>query len=354
MAVPNQSRHWLLANKPEGLPIVSGPGSTFSLVTKPLPTLNHGEVVLRTQYLSNDPAQRLWISPSIHPSRLYIPPVNVGDTMRSYACICEVLDSKADGISVGATVICDVGWREYAVVNAEDCMSIKDLPGLEPVHWVSLLGTVGVTAWYGLNDIAHTKESDSIVISGAAGAVGSIAVQIAKHVIGCKCVIGIAGSEAKCEWVKSLGADICLNYKDKNFREQLIIATEGFVEVFYDNVGGEILDLMLTRLALHGRVVACGAIADYNSTEDQQAGIKNWYQVIAMRLQIAGMVVLDAIPDGRWGEIVDELVNAYQQGKIKATEQGLSVVPTRFHDVPKTWLKLFEGSGSGKLLTQLV
>ncbi|KAL6245745.1 quinone oxidoreductase [Rhinocladiella similis] len=354
MALPTQSRHWVLANKPEGLPIISGPNATFSLVTRPLRALNDGEVVLRTRYLSNDPAQRLWISSTVQPSRLYVPPVNTDDTMRSYSCICEVLDSKAEGIPVGGTVICDVGWRELAIVNAEDCMLIKDLPGLEPVHWISLLGTAGVTALYGLDDIAHTKASDSIVISGAAGGVGSVAVQIAKHVIGCRRVIGIAGSEAKCRWVESLGADICLNYKDKGFENQLIDVTQEFVEVFYDNVGGLILDMMLSRMALHGRVVACGAISEYNSTVDQIPGIKNWYQVIAMRLQIRGMVVLDAIPGGRWEKIVNELVGAYQQGKIKATKQGLSILPTRFEDVPKTWLTLFDGSSSGKLLTQLV
>ncbi len=192
------------------------------------------------------------------------------------------------------------------------------------------------------------------MISGAAGAVGSLTVQIAKHVIGCKRVIGIAGSEAKCRWVKSLGADVCLNYKDESFEDQLIAATQDLVEVFFDNVGGEILDMMLTRIALHGRVVACGAISEYNSTEDQISGIKNWYQVIAMRMQISGMVVLDAIPSGRWEKIVNELVGAYQQGQIKLTEQGLSVIPARFEDVPKTWLTLFDGSRSCKILTQLV
>jgi NADPH-dependent curcumin reductase CurA len=349
---PTTSRHWVLAKKPTDLPIIAGPDATFRLVTKPLAPIEDGQVLIKILYLSNDPAQRLWIDPNITPDRLYIEPVELEDTMASYTCISEVVESKSKDMPVGTIVIADAGWREYAVMPAEACMPIKAIDDLKPVHYVSLFGLAGVTAYYGLVDIAQTGSNDAVVISGAAGAVGSVAVQIAKNVLGCKKVIGIAGTDAKCEWVESLGADICLNYKSTNFGEDLKKATEGFVEVFFDNVGGEVLDLMLKRVKKDGRVAACGAIADYNSNE--RAGIKNWYQVIAMRLQIRGMVVTDAIPTGRWTGMVDSLIQAYQEGKIRATEEGLTIVPTRFEDVPKTWMGLFEGRNTGKMLTQLV
>jgi NADPH-dependent curcumin reductase CurA len=348
---PTTTRHWILSNRPTGLPVLDGPDPTFRLATKPLPQIENGQVMIKVLYLSNDPAQRLWIDPNIPPDRLYIEPATVGNTMASYSCICEVVASKATDLENGSLIMADVGWCEYAVLSADKCMPIKPIEGLEAVHYISLLGVAGVTAYYGLVDIAKTTAEDVVVISGAAGAVGSLAVQIAKNVLGCKRVIGIAGTDAKCRWVEKLGADICLNYKSKDFEEELKKATEDFVEVFFDNVGGEILDLMLTRVKKDGRIAACGAIAEYNGG---QGGIKNWYHVIAMRLQIRGLVVLDALLTGRWTEIVDSLVQGYQNGQIKVTEEGLTVIPSSFEEIPKTWMGLFDGRFSGKLLTQIV
>lgn len=309
--------------------------------------------MLKTLYVSNEPAQRLWIDPNISPDRLYIDPVEIGDTMRSYTCICEVIASNSPDLSVGALVIADIGWCEYAVLKAKGCMLIQPIEGLKPVHYVSLLGVTGVTAYYGLVDIANATKDDAVVVSGAAGGVGSLAVQIAKNVLECKKVIGIAGGDEKCRWVESLGADICLNYKSKDFQEKLTQATEGFVEVFFDNVGGEILDFMLTRVKKDGRIAACGATAEYNRGE--KSGIKNWYHVIAMRLQIRGFVVLDAIPNGRWAEIVECLIQAYRNGKVVPTDEGLTIRDSPFEGIPEAWLGLFDGRHhSGKLLTRLM
>ena len=349
---PTTSRHWVLAKKPTNLPILVGPDATFRMVTKPLSPIEHGQVLIKILYLSNDPAQRLWIDPNISPDRLYVKPVELEETMASYSCISEVLESKSKDLHVGAFVIADAGWCEYAVMPAAACVPINPIEGLELVHHVALLGLAGVTAYYGLVDVSQTGSNDAVVISGAAGAVGAVAIQIAKNVLGCKRVVGIAGADAKCKWVESLGADVCLNYKSPEFVQNLQKATEGFVEVFFDNTGGKILDLMLTRLKKDGRVAACGAIADYNSCE--QDGIRNWYQVIAMRLQIRGFVVTDVIPTGRWTDIVDTLTRAYEEGKIKATEKGQTIVPATFDNVPETWMRLFEGRTTGKLFTQLV
>ncbi|KAL1857246.1 quinone oxidoreductase [Paecilomyces lecythidis] len=347
---PTATQQWILAEKPTGVPVLSGPRATFQLVTKPLPQLKEGQVLIKILHISNDPAQRLWIDPAIPANRLYTKPVEVGDTMKSLA-VAEVIQSKAEVLPVGTLISAMAGWCEYAVIAAEECIPFRPVEGLSVTDCTALFGAPGVTALYGLVDIAHTGPNDAIVISGAAGAVGSVAVQIAKHVLKCRKVIGIAGSDAKCKWVESLGADVCLNYKSSGFENELKKAADGFVEVYFDNVGGWILDLMLKLLQKEGRVIACGAIAVYNNNT---AGIKNWYHVIAMRLQIKGFVVLDALPTGRWAQIVDTLVKEYEEGNIKATKEGVTLVPAKFEDVPKIWMRLFEGQGTGKLLTQVV
>jgi NADPH-dependent curcumin reductase CurA len=199
--------------------------------------------------------------------------------------------------------------------------------------------------------MVHTGPADTVIVSGAAGAVGSVAVQIAKHILGSKKVIGIAGTDAKCRWVESLGADVCLNYKAATFSDDLITATEGYAQVFFDNIGGEILDRVITRVRRDGRIAACGAMADYN--DSTPIGIKNWYDVIAMRMTIRGFVVTDATP-ARTGEIVNALVRGYTEGKIKANLDGQTIVPANFEDIPETWMRLFTGQSTGKLLTKLL
>lgn len=345
------SRHWILAKKPAGHPVLSGPDATFQLVTKSVRPLEDEQVLLKVLYLSNDPAQRLWIDPNIEPDRLYTEPVEVGDTMKSYSSICEVVESKSNNLPVGTLASFMTGWCEYAVASANECMPIKPIDNLPPTHYSGIFGIAGVTAYYGLVHIAKAGPEDTVVISAAAGAVGSAAVQIAKNLLGCKRIIGIAGTDAKCRWVETLGADVCLNYKSAAFKEDLKKATKGFVEVFFDNVGGEILDVMLTLVAKGGRIAACGAIADYNNSTP--IGLKNWYHVIAMRLQIRGLVVLDLTPE-KWGEAVNALLQGYRKGQIKATEDGQTIVPTSFDDVPRTWMKLFSSQATGKLLTRLV
>ncbi|KAK9234219.1 hypothetical protein V1525DRAFT_350585, partial [Lipomyces kononenkoae] len=350
---PTTTRHWILSQKSVGRPVISGPNSIFQLTTKAIPPLQSSEVLLKVIYLSNDPAQRLWIHANIAPARLYTTPVEVGETMRSYSSIAEVVESKSERLQVGDLVSCGTGWCEYAVVPATECMALPKIPNVSPTHFSGVFGVAGVTAYYGLVDMVHAGPDDAVVISGAAGAVGSAAVQIAKHLLGCKKVVGIAGTDEKCRWVKSLGADVCLNYKSEGFQEALSRATEPFVEVFFDNVGGDVLDLMLKRLAKGGRVAACGAMADYNSADEGRKGIMNWYDVIAMRISIRGLVVTDATP-ARWAEITNALIQGYKEGKVKVTQEGQTIVEASFEDVPKTWMRLFDGQSMGKLLTKLV
>lgn len=275
--------------------------------------------------------------------------------MRSYA-IAQVLESNIPSLPPGQLVMGSLGWTSHALVSATDVRPIQADPtsGIRPTHFIGSLGGPGLTAYNGLIDVARATASDTVVVSGAAGATGSMVVQIAKHLIGCKRVIGIAGGAKKCKWVESLGADICVDYKAPSFREDLKKATEGFVDVYFDNVGGEILDLMLTRVKRFGRIAACGAVATYNSMGSEASGIKNWFEIIVNRIEVRGFIVTDAVESGKAGGWMAELVKGVKEGKIRVGEDTETVVKTRFEDVPRTWVMLFEGGNTGKLVTQLV
>lgn len=303
--------------------------------------------------MSNDPAQRGWIQRDIDPERLYTKPVFKGEVMRAFG-IAEVIASNADNLKPGQLVNTTTNWAEYAVLDASTCRPIQVDPksGLRPTHYLGALGGPGLTAYYGLIDVVRAQAGETVVVSGAAGATGSMAVQIARHVVGAKRVIGIAGGDKKCRWVESLGADICVDYKSTTFKEDLIKATEGYADVYFDNVGGEILDLMITRVKRFGRIAACGAIAVYNDPESQ--GIKNWYQIITNRIEVRGFIVLDAVAAGKAPAMIDGIVDKVKEGKIKIGEDSETVVKTRFEDVPRTWKMLFEGGNQGKLVTEIV
>ncbi|OQU97383.1 hypothetical protein CLAIMM_03317 [Cladophialophora immunda] len=309
-SLPSKTRSWILTNKPKGLPTISGDAPTFTLQTRDIPPLKDNQVLVRVLYYSNDPAQRGWISQ---------------------------MSQETDW------------WNEYTVLDAATLTPVQPLPkGLGLTHYLGALGGPGLTAYYGLVVVCEAKKGDKVVVSGAAGATGSMAVQIAKHIVGASNVIGIAGNEDKCRWVESLGADKCLDYKSPSFAEDLKKATNDGVDVYFDNVGGEILDLMLGRLSMYGRVAACGAISQYNSSEPLV--LKNYLQVITMRLQIRGFIIFDY---KERAEALKIFRQAIEEGKLKIGDENETVVPTRFEDVPKTWLKLFSGGNTGKLVTKL-
>jgi len=353
MSTPTKTRQWILSSKATGLPTFTGPNPNFTIQETTLPPLGPDQVLVKTLYLSNDPGQRGWIQAGQKPDRIYMPLVEEGEVMRG-GSISEVLESNSADLQKGQLVFTFIGWTEYAIADAKDCRPIEvdEKAGIRATTHLGALSFTGMTAYYGLVDVVRTKAEDSVVVSGAAGATGSMVVQIAKHLVGCKKVIGIAGGEKKCRWVESLGADVCIDYKSPSFKDDLIKATEGYVDVYFDNVGGEILDLMLTRLKLHGRVAACGAIANYN--KQGQPEITNWNEIIFNRLEIRGLITLDAFAGGREKQIIAELVKGAKEGKINIGEDSEMVVPTKFEDIPKTWLMLFQGGNQGKLVTQLV
>jgi len=272
--------------------------------------------------------------------------------------LCKVIDSKADNWQKDQLVVAPLGWTQYGVVDAKPLVPLEEIPGLSITHYIGAFGGVGLTAYHGLTEVGRTTKDDAVVVSGAAGGTGSMVVRIAKHMLGCKKVIGIAGGKEKCKWVESIGADVCVDYKSSDFEEQLKKATDGFVEVYFDNVGGEILDLMLTRLKRYGRIIACGAIANYNrsghgkGSKDDREGIKNWFEIVSSRLEVKGFIVSDNM--ARFPEYVKKLTQAAKDGKLKLSDENNYIVDTKFEDIPKTWTLLFEGANTGKLITKLV
>ena len=208
-----KTRQWILAKKPTDDPQLEGPDQTFKLVDKELPNPKDDQVLVKLTHLSNDPAQRGWIDPFIDPQRLYVPPVKEGDPMRARG-LAEVVESNSSSYKKGDTVIASTGWSEYAVLPSKDLQPAKDLPGgMNKTHYLGALGLTGLTAYFGLKEVVGTNSNDTVAVSGAAGATGMMAVQIAKKILGCKKVVGIAGTDEKCKWVESLGADQCLNCK---------------------------------------------------------------------------------------------------------------------------------------------
>jgi NADPH-dependent curcumin reductase CurA len=350
-SLPTKTKAWVLQNRPSDHAVLAGDNATFKLETHDLPPLKDGQVLVQVVYLSNDPAQRGWIDAHIKSDRLYVQPVAIGEPMRARG-VCKVLDSKDPKFAKGALVLGPGTWREYAVLDAKEVQPVLEIEGVSPTQFLGALGGTGLTAYVGLVEVVGAKEGESVVVSGAAGATGSMVVQIAKNVVGAKKVIGLAGTDDKCRWVESLGADKCINYKSPDWREQLIAATDGFVDIYFDNVGGEQLDLMLTRLKTYGRVSACGSISGYNSSD--KPGLKNWFEVIMQRLQIKGFIVTDYIGGANLARLIGILADAAKAGKIKVSEENETVVDTKFEDLPKTWVKLFEGSNRGKLVTHIV
>ncbi|KXG45974.1 uncharacterized protein PGRI_048300 [Penicillium griseofulvum] len=348
--MPSTTQQWILANQPTGHPVLSGPSATFKLESTSLPKPTATQAVLKNVLFSNDPAQRTWITPGLDPERMYLPPVPQGAPMSCFA-LAEVVESGSPNeLAVGNLAVVPTSWSEYSVHEIKGLQVIKPIEGLDLGHFLGALGFTALTGYYGIKEVAKATKDDTIVVSGAAGATGSMVVQIAKKIIGCKRVIGIAGTDEKCRWVEKLGADICINYKKDTFEQDLIKATEGFVEVYYDNVGGSILDLMLTRMKRHGRIAVCGTISNYNTPNP--TGIKNFFEVVSMRINITGFIVTDYIH--KLGDVVAELCQAWMEGKIIIDDSMQTVVEAKFEEVPAVWMKLFEGANTGKLLTKIV
>ncbi|KAI9376634.1 hypothetical protein BJX61DRAFT_256682 [Aspergillus egyptiacus] len=348
--MPSSTRQWILNSKPQGAIALDGPSPTFKLTESPLSQISASQALLKTLILSNDPAQRTWIAPDADPVRMYYPPIPEGAVMGAFA-IAEVVESGSPGeLPVGSLVMAPTNWSEYSVHEIKGLQVVKPIEGLDLAHFLGALGGTALTGYYGIKEVVGAKKEDVVVVSGAAGATGSMVVQIAKKIIGCKRVIGIAGTDDKCRWVEKLGADVCINYKKDSFEQDLIRETEGFVDVYFDNVGGRILDLMFLRMKRHGRIAACGTISNYNTAEPYR--LKNFFEVVSNRLHIHGLIAFDYMH--KYGDVVAELTQAWKEGKIVIDDSMQTVVEAKFEEIPRVWMKLFEGGNQGKLCTKIV
>ncbi|MBK9347127.1 MAG: NADP-dependent oxidoreductase [Burkholderiales bacterium] len=299
-----------------------------------------GEVVIQNQYLSLDPAMRGWMNDS---KASYIPPVGLGEVMRAIA-VGKVIASKNPKFAVGEHVTGLLGVQEYAYSNGQGLTKVD--PKLAPLPlYLSTLGMPGLTAYFGLLEVGQPQAGDTVVVSGAAGAVGSVVGQIAK-IKGAR-VVGIAGGADKCRYlVEELGFDAAIDYKTENVAEALKTHCPKGVNVYFDNVGGDILDAVLTRLARGARIVICGAISQYNNTTPVK-GPANYLALLVQRATMTGIVVSDYYD--RAGEAAMVMAGWIQSGKLKTRED----VVNGLDKFPEAFEMLFTGANNGKLVLKV-
>lgn len=300
-----------------------------------LPALKDGEVLYEPNYLSLDPAMRGWLNDT----RSYIPPVQIGAIMRGNG-VGKVLQSKSSKYQVGDIVSADSGWTELAVLPESAVQKLHLPANGRMTDSLGVLGMTGLTAYFGILDVGQVKAGDFVVVSGAAGATGTVVGQIAK-IKGAK-VLGLAGTDEKCRWlVDELGFDAALNYKAPDFAAQFRAATKPLIDVFFDNVGGEILDMALARAKPFARFVMCGGISAYN-TKDVQ-GPKNYLMIISMRIRMQGFIVFDYVK--QYAAAKKELAQWLAEGKIKRQE---TILKGGIDKMPEALRALYEGVNTGK------
>jgi len=328
-----------LASRPVGLPTRSNWQSTSEPVAEPGP----GGVLVKTLYLSLDPAMRGWMNEG----KSYIPPVEIGAVMRAGG-VGKVIASQNAAFAVGDYVNAGLDVQEYCLIPQEQIKRsgmFKIDPRLGLTTWLNVLGMPGMTGYFGLLEVGQPKAGETVVVSGAAGAVGQTVGQIAK-IKGCR-VVGIAGGKAKCDWVvKELGFDACIDYKNDDVRAGLKEHCPKGVDVYFDNVGGDILDMVLAKITRGARIIICGAISQYNNTAPVK-GPANYLSLLVNRARMEGIVVFDYADRYHLG--VAEMAGYLKAGTMKSKEDVVVGLET----FPETLLKLFNGENFGKLVLQV-
>jgi len=324
-----------LAARPVGRP----KPDDWSIEQAAIPQPGENEFLAKVIYLSLDPAMRGWMNDA----RSYIEPVAIGDVMRAGG-IAEIVESNNPNFSIGEHIYGMTGVQQYFVSSGDDAQKVD--PKIAPlVKFLGVLGMTGMTAYFGLSDVAAAKEGDTLVVSGAAGAVGSIVGQIAK-IKGCR-VVGIAGGERKCQLlVDELGFDAAIDYKSENLKKALRQHCPKGIDVFFDNVGGETLNTVLPQMRRHGRIAICGAISQYNNTEAIE-GPSNYMSLLVSRARMEGFVVFDYAK--QFGAAMQEMAGWMAAGQLISQEH----VETGIENFPEVLLKLFDGGNFGKLILQV-
>jgi hypothetical protein len=326
-------RAWHLKSRPVGMPTADN----FELKDLDLPPLGDGMIRIRNLWLSVDPYMR----GRMNDVKSYVPPFQLGEPMEGGA-VGEVIESKADGFAAGDLVQHMAGWRDEAVVSARAATKIPEL-GAEPQKFLGVLGVTGATAYFGLLDAASAMEGDVVFVSAAAGAVGSAVVQIAKAKG--MTVIGSAGGEAKCDYVRSLGADQVVDYRARPILKGLAKAAPDGIDVYFDNVGGDHLDAALALARNQARFAMCGMIEHYNDVEPTR--LRFIARIVGARIQLKGFIVFDYFP--RLRDFYAEMGPWVAGGTVKSTE----TVVDGLDNMPDAFLGLFTGANTGKMLVRL-
>jgi NADPH-dependent curcumin reductase CurA len=326
------NRQWKLTSRPVGLP----KRSDFTYETNLAPELADGQILVRNHYISLDPAMRGWMNDA----RSYVPPIGLGEVMRAGA-VGEVVNSRAPTWKAGDHAVGMFNMQDYAAVDAAGAQKVDPRQAPLPLY-LSALGMPGMTAYFGLLDIGNPQPGQTVVVSAASGAVGALVGQIAR-IKGARAV-GLAGGEAKCRYVtEELGFDACIDYKNENIGKGLTHHCPNGIDVYFDNVGGEILDLCLARIARKARIIICGAISQYNTTTAIE-GPKNYLSLLVQNARMEGFVVFNYA--SRYGEGMKDMATWLHEGKLKSRED---IVPG-LETFPETLLKLFTGENFGKLM----
>src|SRR5262245_20099605 len=328
------NRQWRLGRRPVGMVTPDD----FTYAEQPVSTPGDNEVLVRTLYVSFDPAMRAFL----HDRPSYVPPQPVGEVMRAGA-IGQVVESRSPGLVSGDFVFGTFGWQDYAI--APGASTFKIAPGRPLTHHLSVLGGTGITAYFGLLEVARIVAGETVVVSGAAGATGSAAVQIAK-LKGCR-TIGVAGGPAKRRWLlEDLGLDGAIDYKNEDVSSRLKELCPNGVNVYFDNVGGSILETLIGRMARKGRIVLCGMISGYND-ERPSPGPSNLFELVARSLRMEGFLAYNYL--SKFDAARRELEGWLEAGQVKA----FGDVQEGFDNIPKTFLRIFTGENLGKQVLKI-
>ncbi len=330
------NKQLLLSKRPVGLP----DENTWTMTETEIPSISDGQILVKNHYISLDPAMRGWMNDA----KSYIPPVQIGEVMRA-GSVGEVVESKNDAFQVGDFVTGWGGVQQYSVDDGKSMYKVD--PSLAPLPtYIGTLGMPGMTAYFGIIREGQIKEGDTVLVSGGAGAVGSVVGQIAK-IKGCR-VIGIAGGPDKCKYMtETLGFDGAIDYKNENVHAGIKRECPKGIDVYFDNVGGDILDAALARINRGARIVICGAISQYNNKEAVQ-GPKNYLSLLVNRASMKGMVVMDYAKD--YGMAAHEMGTWMAQGKLKSRED----IYEGIENFRETFLRLFSGEKMGKLVLKVI
>ena len=332
------NRSWRLRQRPEG--IIDE--NDLELVTDEIPEIQEGQVLAKTIYFSLDPTNRIWMSDIDQ----YMEPVEIGDIMRAGGSLAIVEESKVPHVKVGDIVQGGMhgGWQEYFIIPGEEAAAIPLVESIPLTALISVLGFTGPTAYFGFLDIGQPKKGETVVVSAAAGAVGSIVCQIAK-IKGCR-VVGIAGSDEKCNWLKNdLKVDEVINYKKDDILESLKEKCPEGIDIYFENVGGETLDAALTLMNNYGRIPVCGLISMYNDWETP--GPKMFRNILMKRLTVKGFLVSDYLD--RYAESLEALSEWMAEGKIQYKVDIVEGI----ENAPNAVNKLFTGENKGKLVIKV-